>query len=98
MCVCVHACVCVYVCVWSVCIGLTLGEEGSGVCVNQEEEVRGREGLGSLRAGRTVGANSPSGHFQPRDLGQGGCKQAFVMRELGMAGFQLLGHVGGEVI
>ena len=61
MCACV--CVCVYVCVWSLCIGLTLGEEGSGVCVNQEEEVRGREGLGSLRAGHTVGANSTLGAF-----------------------------------
>lgn len=56
-------CACMCVCMWPVCIGLTLGEEGSGVCVNQEEEVRGRKGLGSLRAGRAVGANSTLGAF-----------------------------------
>lgn len=56
---------CVRVCVYVVCVYRVdvRGGRLRCVCVNQEEEVRGREGLGSLRAGCTVGANSTLGAF-----------------------------------
>lgn len=68
-----------------VCVCFKLGEEGSGMCVNQEEESERRS-----PGGEVVTAPPP-----PVAESKDSVTAVFSVE---LAGFHLLSHVGGEVI